>query len=147
MVGSGGSGGQQANQPLRRFIHPIDVVDQGHHPNRPVPLSAAASHDSSGWGEAPSGLGREVECDVDDHVFLTADESAPPDLDEDFAGVESVGGRTFRVPEEAGVNARVAQSGCLPVHLHRTVLQRPDDVVSRVLQLEQMAVVLPSGQV
>lgn len=52
-MSSGRSGGRQANQPLRRFIHPIDVVDQGHHPTGRGPRSAAATTRLVGLGRSP----------------------------------------------------------------------------------------------
>jgi hypothetical protein len=99
-------------------------------------------------GDALSLAAGEVESDVDDHVFLAADKAAAADLDEDVAGVqaERLGG-AFGVAEEAGADAGVTEGESLAVDLDRPVLQRPDEIVGGVLQGEQVAAVLPPGDV
>ena len=53
-------------------------------------------------------------------------------------------GGGFRVPQEAGVDAGVAERQGLPVDPHRPVVQRADQVFGRVLEREQVAAVLPA---
>ncbi len=55
-----------------------------------------------------------------------------------------LGGGALGVPQEAGVDAGVAEGQGLPVDPDRTVLQRADEVVGGVLQGEQVAAVLAS---
>jgi hypothetical protein len=88
-----------------------------------------------------------VEGDVDELVLLAADEPAPAGLRQQGADVDAVAARgRFRVPQEAGVDARVAERQGLAVDPHRPVVQRADQVLGRVLEGEQVAAVLPALQ-
>jgi hypothetical protein len=71
----------------------------------------------------------------------------PTGLHQQGAHIDAVARRgRFRVPQEAGVDARVANSEGLAVDPHRPVVQRPDQVLGRVLEGEQVAAVLPALQ-
>jgi hypothetical protein len=87
----------------------------------------------------------EVERDVDQLILLAADEATPAGLHQQGAHVDAVLVRgRFRVPQEAGVDARVAERQGLAVDPHRPVVQRADQVLGRVLEREQVAAVLPA---
>src|SRR5690606_28013663 len=95
-----------------------------------------------------SSLRNEGEGDVDDHVFLAADQAALAALGEDVAYVEVVAGcGGLGVTQERGVHPGIPEGQGLPVHPHRTVLQRPHDVIGGVLQREQVTTVLEPRQV
>src|SRR5262245_48969419 len=66
---------------------------------------------------------REVECDVDDHVFLAADHSSPSEFEEDLDGGNVVSGAgRFGVAEEAAVDAGIAKGEGFSVDSYWTVL-------------------------
>ena len=49
----------------------------------------------------------EIERDIHDHVFLTADHSAAAKLDQDFSRIDAVPARgSLRVTQEARINTR-----------------------------------------
>ena len=86
--------------------------------------------------------------DVDDHVLLAADEPPASALHEQVAHVYFVAGRgVLGVAQEARVDAGIAERQGLAVDPHRAVLQRSDNVVGGILQLEQVAAVLDARQV
>ena len=92
-----------------------------------------------------SAPGRNVEGNVDELVLLAADQAAAAGLHQQRADLDVVPvGGGFRVPQEAGVDARVAERQGLPVHLHRPLEQRADQVLGRVLEGEQITAMLPA---
>ena len=87
----------------------------------------------------------EVEGDIDDHILLATDESAPAGFEKDGPGVDAVlPCCRFGVAQETGVDARIAEGECLPVDAYGSILQRADEVVGGVLEAEQVAAVLPA---
>ena len=65
----------------------------------------------------------QVECHVGDHVLLPADESAPADLHQDVAGIQTVCAcGILGVSQETGIHPGVTESEGLPIDLHRAVL-------------------------
>jgi hypothetical protein len=90
-------------------------------------------------------LVHQVEGDVNELILLAADEVTPAGLHQQGAHLDAVPRRRrFRVPQEAGVDAGVAQGEGLAVDPHRPVGQRADQVLGRVLEGEQVAAVLPA---
>src|SRR5690606_26167461 len=79
----------------------------------------------------------EVEGDIDDHVFLSADQPAAADLDEDAPHVDAVALRCrLGVPEEARVHPGVPEAEGLSVDPDRTVLDRSHQLLGGVLEGE-----------
>ena len=58
----------------------------------------------------------ELQGDVDDHVLLAADDLAPPELEEDLAGVDAEPLRgPLGVEQERAVDAGIAEGQCRPI--------------------------------
>ena len=84
-------------------------------------------------------LVRQAECDIGDHVLLSPDEPASAQLDDDGPGVYAVAfRRCLSVPQERAVYAGVAESEGLAVDADPAVLSRPDEIIRRVLEREQV---------
>ena len=87
----------------------------------------------------------QIEGDIDDHVFLATDHASPSKLHEDSADVDSVVLRGFlRMPQEGGIDTRIAKRQRFTVHLNRAVLQGTDEIFGGIHQLEKIASVVPA---
>lgn len=87
----------------------------------------------------------EVERNIDDHILLAADESAPAGFEKDGPGVDAVPQCCgFGVAQETGVDAGIAESERFPVDAYVSILQWVDAVVGGVLEGEQVAAELPA---
>src|SRR5262249_24881648 len=116
----------------------------------PRPGRRPRSRRGRGAGSCPDllALAEPVQGDVDQHVLLAAYQLPAAGLAEQLEDVDVVvGGDILGVPEEARVDARVAERQGLAIDLDGAVLQWPHQVVGGVLEGEDRAAGLPAEAV
>ena len=70
----------------------------------------------------------QIERDVYDHVFLSADHTASAEFDQDFSCIHAVIiSRLFSMTEEARINTRIAKRQRFSVNTYRTCLLYTSD--------------------
>ena len=79
---------------------------------------------------------------------MPANHAAPPELDKNCTGVETIGlSGLLGVTQKAGVDAGIAKTQGLSVDADGAVLQRSDEVLRNVHQSKQVAAVREGGAV
>src|SRR5690554_3535316 len=87
----------------------------------------------------------QIQCNVNNHVFLATHHPALAQLNENVHSLQAILLCShFGVAQEAGVHAGIAQGQGFTVHTHRAVLQRAHDVVSGVHQGVQVGAMFPT---
>src|SRR5690554_4105568 len=87
----------------------------------------------------------QIQCNVNNHVFLATHHPALAQLNENVHSLQAILLCShFGVAQEAGVHAGIAQGQGFTVHTHRAVLQRAHDVVSGVHQGVHVGAVVPA---
>ncbi|VXB07763.1 hypothetical protein AERO9AM_10338 [Aeromicrobium sp. 9AM] len=92
--------------------------------------------------------GKEVQCDIRDHVFLTSHELSTPHLHQDGANIDpELLRRPPSVQQEAGVDTGKPQRQCVSIHSHRVQTRWSNDIIGHILQGKKVGAVLPAEQI